>query len=35
MKILQLEIREKTYKDLEQIWTYPLEEWSLKQADKY
>jgi toxin ParE1/3/4 len=35
MKKLQLAIREAAYKDLEDIWAYTLETWSLKQADKY
>ena len=35
MKKLQLFIREEAYLDLEKIWTYTLETWSLRQADKY
>ncbi len=35
MKKLKLEIREEAYKDLESIWFYTFQEWSLKQADKY
>ena len=35
MKKLRLEIREEAYLDLENIWNYTLETWSLKQADKY
>jgi toxin ParE1/3/4 len=35
MKKLQLEIREEAYKDLEAIWMYTFETWSLRQADKY
>ena len=35
MKKLRLEIREAAYQDLEDIWTYTLETWSLRQADKY
>ncbi len=35
MKKLRLEIREAACQDLENIWNYTLETWSLKQADKY
>ncbi len=35
MKKLRLEIREAAHRDLENIWTYTLETWSLTQADKY
>ena len=35
MKRLRLEIREEAYLDLENIWNYTLETWSLRQADKY
>ncbi len=35
MKKLRLFIREEAYLDLENIWTYTLETWSLRQADKY
>ncbi|MFM9837718.1 MAG: type II toxin-antitoxin system RelE/ParE family toxin [Cyclobacteriaceae bacterium] len=35
MKKLRLEIQEAAYKDLEDIWTYTLETWSIGQADKY
>lgn len=35
MKKLRLEIREAAYLDLENIWNYTLETWSLRQADKY
>jgi toxin ParE1/3/4 len=35
MKKLRLEIREEAFLDLENIWNYTLETWSLKQADKY
>ena len=35
MKKLRLEIREAAYLDLENIWNYTLETWSLSQADKY
>jgi toxin ParE1/3/4 len=35
VKKLRLEIREAAYQDLEDIWTYTLETWSLRQADKY
>ena len=35
MKKLRLFIREEAYFDLENIWAYTLETWSLRQADKY
>ena len=35
MKKLRLEIREAAYLDLENIWNYTLETWSLRQVDKY
>jgi toxin ParE1/3/4 len=35
MKKLQLFIREEAYSDLENIWNYTMETWSLRQADKY
>lgn len=35
MKKLQLFIREEAFFDLENIWTYTLETWSIRQADKY
>ena len=35
MKKLRLFIRAEAYQDLEKIWTYTLDTWSLQQADKY
>ncbi len=35
MKKIQLFIREEAYKDLESIWLYSFETWSLRKADKY
>lgn len=35
MKKFRLFIRKEAYLDLENIWSYTLETWSLQQADKY
>jgi len=35
MKKLRLFVRAEAYQDLEKIWTYTLDTWSVQQADKY
>ncbi len=35
MKIQSYRISEKAVEDLEYIWTYTLQKWSIEQADRY